>query len=82
MRWTRHVAHIAELRNAYSVLVGKSEGKRLFGRSARRWEDDIKTYLKNNILGCGMNPHRIGSSGGLLRHDNETFMFHKRRRIP
>jgi hypothetical protein len=27
MRWTRHVARIGELRNAYKILVGKHEGK-------------------------------------------------------
>jgi hypothetical protein len=31
-----------EKRNAYRVLVGKPEGKRLPGRSRRRWEDNIK----------------------------------------
>jgi len=28
MRWTRHVAHMGEMRNAYKILVGKPEGKR------------------------------------------------------
>jgi hypothetical protein len=28
MRWARHVARMGEERNVYSVLVGKSEGKR------------------------------------------------------
>jgi hypothetical protein len=27
MRWARHVARIGEMRNAYKVLVSKSEGK-------------------------------------------------------
>jgi hypothetical protein len=27
-------------------LVGKPEGKRLFGRLRRRWEDDIRLYLR------------------------------------
>jgi hypothetical protein len=26
----------------YRVLVGKTEGKRTFGRHRRRWEDNIK----------------------------------------
>jgi hypothetical protein len=30
------------MRNAYIVLVGKPEGKRLLGRPRRRWEDNIK----------------------------------------
>jgi hypothetical protein len=32
--------------SAYSILVGKSEGKRPFGRSKRRWEDDIGTDIR------------------------------------
>ena len=28
-------------RNAYRVLVGRPEGKRLLGRPGRRWEDNI-----------------------------------------
>jgi hypothetical protein len=27
MRWAGHVAHTREMRNAYKILVGKSEGK-------------------------------------------------------
>jgi hypothetical protein len=29
-------------RGAYSVLVGKPEGKRPLGRKRRRWEENIK----------------------------------------
>jgi hypothetical protein len=28
MRWAGHVARMGEMRNAYKILVGKSEGKR------------------------------------------------------
>jgi hypothetical protein len=31
---------------AYSILVGKPEGKRPLGRPRRRWEDDIRMDLK------------------------------------
>ena len=31
--------------------MGKSEGKRLLGRSSRRWEDNIKMDLQE--VGCG-----------------------------
>ena len=34
-------------RNAYRVLVGKPEGKRLLGRPRRRWEDNIKIDLRD-----------------------------------
>jgi hypothetical protein len=31
-----------EKKNAYSILVGKPEGKRPLGRHRRRWEDNIR----------------------------------------
>jgi hypothetical protein len=42
MRWAGHVTRIAEERNAYRLLVGKSEGKRPLGRPRHRWMDNIK----------------------------------------
>ena len=33
-------------RNAYRVLVGKSEGRRPLGRPRRRWEDNIRMDLR------------------------------------
>jgi hypothetical protein len=36
---------MGEKRNAYRLLVGKPEGKRLLGRSRRRWVDNIKMDL-------------------------------------
>jgi hypothetical protein len=36
---------MGEKRNVYSLLVGKSEGKRPLGRQRRRWIDNIKTDL-------------------------------------
>jgi hypothetical protein len=33
---------VVELRNPYSILVGKPEGKRLLGRPKRRWEGNIR----------------------------------------
>ena len=35
MRWVGHVARMGEKRGVYRVLVGKSEGKRPFGRPRR-----------------------------------------------
>jgi hypothetical protein len=46
MRWAGHVAHIAEVRGAYNILVGRPEGKRLLERPRRRWENNIKTDLR------------------------------------
>jgi hypothetical protein len=31
-----HVERIGEMKNVYSILVGKPEGKKLFGRPRRR----------------------------------------------
>jgi hypothetical protein len=42
---------MGEERGAYRVLVGKPEGKRPLGRPRRRWEDNIKTDLRE--VGCG-----------------------------
>ena len=36
LRWAGHVARMELSRNAYRVLVGKPEGKRLLGRPRRR----------------------------------------------
>jgi hypothetical protein len=37
---------MGELRNAYSTLVGKPEGKRLLERPTPRWEDNIRMDLR------------------------------------
>jgi hypothetical protein len=60
MRWAGHVARMGT--DAYTVLVGRPEGKRPLGRPRRRWEDNIKRTLGR----MGAMGLRIGSSGGLL----------------
>jgi hypothetical protein len=42
MGGARHVAGLGEIRNAYIILVGKTEGKRLLGRPRCRWKENIK----------------------------------------
>ncbi|KAJ4450479.1 hypothetical protein ANN_01904 [Periplaneta americana] len=42
----RDVARMGESRNAYSVFVGRPEGKRPLGRPRHRWEDNIKMDLR------------------------------------
>jgi hypothetical protein len=37
-----HVARMGEMRDAYRVLDGKTEGRRPFGRHRHRWEDNIR----------------------------------------
>jgi hypothetical protein len=51
IRWVRHVARMGEKRSVYRFLVGKHEGKRQFGKSRRRWEENIKMDLLE--AGCG-----------------------------
>jgi hypothetical protein len=36
MRWAGHAARIRERRNAYRILVGKPEGRKLLRRTRRR----------------------------------------------
>jgi hypothetical protein len=42
MRWAGHAVCIEEMRNTFIILVGKPEGKRLLGRSKRRWNGNIR----------------------------------------
>ena len=51
MRWAGHIARMGERRDAYRVLVRKSEGKRPLGRPRHRWEGNIKMNLHE--VGCG-----------------------------
>jgi hypothetical protein len=37
---------MGEGRGVYRVLVGRPEGKKPLGRPRRRWEDNIKMYLR------------------------------------
>jgi hypothetical protein len=46
MIWYGHVARMGEKMNAYSILVGKPEGKRPLGKPRRRWVDNIKMDLR------------------------------------
>jgi hypothetical protein len=47
MRWAGHVARTGEKRNAYRILVGKSEGNRPLGIPRHRWVDNIKMDLRD-----------------------------------
>jgi hypothetical protein len=46
LRLAGHVARMGEGRGIYRVLVGKSGSKSPLGRPTRRWEDNIKTDLR------------------------------------
>jgi hypothetical protein len=45
VRLAEHVARMGEKRNAYRLLVGKTEGKRPLWRPRRRWVDNIRMDL-------------------------------------
>ena len=45
-RWTGHVVRMEVIRNGYTILVRKPEGKRSFERPRRRWEVNIKLFLR------------------------------------
>jgi hypothetical protein len=46
LRWAGHVARMGERRGVYMVSIGKPGGKRPLGRPRRRWEDNIKSDLR------------------------------------
>jgi hypothetical protein len=46
IRWEGHVACMGEGRDVYMVLVGRPEGERPLGRPRLRWEDNIRTDLR------------------------------------
>jgi hypothetical protein len=69
MRWVVHVACIGEVRSEYIVFVGKTEGKRPFGRPGFRWEDNITIDLNRNRVGgvwTGFMSLRIGTQGQVV----------------
>jgi hypothetical protein len=47
MRWSGHEAGMGEMINAYKILVGNPEGKRLFGRPRCKWKDSIRMDIKD-----------------------------------
>ena len=51
IRWAGHIAHMGESRGLYTILVGRSEGKRTPRRPRHRWENNVKMDLQE--MGCG-----------------------------
>ena len=68
LSWAGHVARMEQSRNEYRVLVGKTEGKRPFGRPRRRWEDNIKMDLRRWVViqANGYILLKIGTNGELM----------------
>ena len=47
LRWAGHVARMEVSINAYRVLVGIPEGKKILGRPRLRFEDNVKMDLRD-----------------------------------
>jgi hypothetical protein len=50
---------MGERKGVFRLLVGKSEGMRLLGRTRRRFEDNVKMDLQG--VGCGLGLDRTVS---------------------
>ena len=46
LRWASHVARMEEGRIAFKILSGTPTEKKPSGRPRRRWEDNIRIYIK------------------------------------
>jgi hypothetical protein len=66
MRWVEHVARNGKMRNEYTILVGKSEGKRPLGRPKSRWEH-IKIDLWEWRVWTGSEQRSVA---GFCEHGN------------
>jgi hypothetical protein len=65
MRSAGHVECMGDTKNAYKILVGKSQGKKLTGRPKRLLEGNTEKGPKEN--GCGyLDRIRAIKDGGLL----------------
>jgi hypothetical protein len=65
---------MGKMRIAYSSLVGKTEGKRPFGRPRSRWEDNIRVDIRE-IVWEGVDWIRLAKDRdqcGPCEHSNET----------
>ena len=65
LRWAGHVARMDESRSDFKILADEPTGKRPLGRPRRRWEGNIRMYLKEkvSIRGIGLIRLRIGIIG-------------------
>jgi hypothetical protein len=59
---------MGEMRNAYNILAGESEGKRPLGRPRCRWQIILEWILErySGKMWTGFIWFRIGTSGWLL----------------
>jgi hypothetical protein len=74
---------MAQMRNAYKILVGKAEVKRPLGKRGRRWEDNIRKGLRERGWE-GVEWRHLAQDRGQWRtfvNMKLTFGFHKRKGI-
>jgi hypothetical protein len=45
MRWPGYVAGLNKIRNAFKIVLGKPDKKKLLRRPRLRWKDNIKMIL-------------------------------------
>jgi hypothetical protein len=69
VRWAGHVARTGK-KNAYTIFVGESEGKRPLGRPRRRWENNVKIDLREIGRG-GMDWSNLAPDRDQCEHGNE-----------
>jgi hypothetical protein len=50
MKWAGHVARMGEKRYAYTLLVGKPEGRKPIGRQRRTWVDNRMELVEVGLL--------------------------------
>ena len=50
LRWAGHVARMEECRSAFKILTGTPSGKRPLRRPSPRWEDNIRTDIKEMTI--------------------------------
>jgi hypothetical protein len=73
MRWAGNVPRTGEKRNAFSVFVGKPEGKRPLGRPRSRWKYNIKLELRE-IGGSSIDLIELAQDKGPWRALVNTLM--------
>ena len=54
LRWAGHVVRMKKGRSAFKILTGKPTGKRLLGKSTRRWEDNVRKNIRGIVEKLGI----------------------------
>jgi hypothetical protein len=52
IKWVGYVARMVHMINAYKIKVGKPEGKRPLRGPRRRWDDNIRIYVREKCYVC------------------------------